>query len=93
VLSRTASKPRTSSPPSCSARRSACCSLCSRAPVYGFYKDAPQLWGLSDLADQQIAGVTMAAEQAIVFFAVFAHYFLRFLRTEQIAGVFSESPR
>jgi cytochrome c oxidase assembly factor CtaG len=62
-------------------------------PVYGFYKDAPQLWGLSDLADQQIAGVTMAAEQAIVFFAVFAHYFLRFLRTEQIAGVFSESPR
>ena len=62
-------------------------------PVYGFYKDAPQLWGLSDLADQQIAGVTMAAEQAIVFFAVFTHYFLRFLRTEQIAGVFSESPR
>jgi putative membrane protein len=62
-------------------------------PVYAFYEDAPQLWGLSDLADQQIAGVTMAAEQAIVFFAVFTHYFLRFLRTEQIAGVFSESPR
>jgi hypothetical protein len=35
----------------------------------------------------------MAVEQAIVFFAVFAHYFARFLRTEQIAGVFSESPR
>jgi cytochrome c oxidase assembly factor CtaG len=62
-------------------------------PVYGFYKDAPQLWGLSDLIDQQIAGVTMVVEQAIVFFAVFAHYFLRFLRTEQIAGAFSESPR
>ena len=62
-------------------------------PVYGFYKDAPQLWGLSDLTDQQIAGVTMAVEQAIVFFAVFVHYFLRFLRTEQIAGVFSENPR
>jgi cytochrome c oxidase assembly factor CtaG len=62
-------------------------------PVYGFYKDAPQLWGLSDLADQQIAGITMAVEQAIVFFAVFAYYFMRFLRTEHIAGVFSESPR
>jgi putative membrane protein len=62
-------------------------------PVYDFYKDAPQLWGLSDLTDQQIAGVTMAAEQAIVFFAVFAYYFARFLRTEQIAGVFSESSR
>ena len=62
-------------------------------PVYDFYKDAPQLWGLSDLTDQQIAGVTMAVEQAIVFFAVFAFYFLRFLRTEHIAGVFSESSR
>jgi cytochrome c oxidase assembly factor CtaG len=62
-------------------------------PVYDFYKDAPQLWGLSDLTDQQIAGVTMAVEQAIVFFAVFAYYFSRFLRTEQIAGVFSGSSR
>jgi putative membrane protein len=62
-------------------------------PVYDFYKDAPQLWGLSDLTDQQIAGVTMAVEQAIVFFALFAYYFSRFLRTEQIAGVFTGSSR
>jgi putative membrane protein len=62
-------------------------------PVYDFYKDAPQLWGLSDLTDQQIAGVTMAVEQAVVFFAVFAYYFARFLRAEQIAGVFSGSSR
>jgi cytochrome c oxidase assembly factor CtaG len=62
-------------------------------PVYDFYKDAPPLWGLSDLADQQIAGVTMAVEQALVFFAVFAYFFTRFLRTEHIAGAFSESPR
>jgi cytochrome c oxidase assembly factor CtaG len=62
-------------------------------PIYDFYKDAPQLWGLSDSTDQQIAGVTMAVEQAIVFFAVFAYFFLRFLRTEHIAGVFSESSR
>jgi cytochrome c oxidase assembly factor CtaG len=62
-------------------------------PVYEFYEDAPQLWGLSDLTDQQIAGVTMAAEQAIVFFVVFAYFFLRFLRTEHIAGVFTESSR
>ena len=62
-------------------------------PVYEFYERAPQLWGLSDLTDQQIAGVTMAGEQAIVFFAFFTYYFLRFLRTEHITGVFSESPR
>ena len=62
-------------------------------PVYEFYENAPQLWSLSDLADQQIAGVTMAVEQAIVFFAVFAWYFMRFLRMEHISGVFSGSPR
>lgn len=62
-------------------------------PIYDFYEDAPQLWGLSDLTDQQIAGVTMAVEQAIVFFAVFAWYFMRFLRTEHISGAFSGSSR
>jgi cytochrome c oxidase assembly factor CtaG len=62
-------------------------------PIYDFYKDAPQLWGLSDLTDQQIAGVTMVVEQAVVFFAVFAYFFSRFLRTEQIAGAFSGSSR
>ena len=62
-------------------------------PVYAFYKHAPHLWGLSHETDQQIAGVSMAVEQAIVFFAVFAHFFARFLRTEQIAGVFSGSWR
>ena len=62
-------------------------------PIYDFYKNAPQLWGLSDSTDQQIAGVTMAVEQAIVFFAVFAYFFMRFLRTEHIAGVFTESSR
>jgi cytochrome c oxidase assembly factor CtaG len=62
-------------------------------PVYDFYKDAPQLWGLSDLTDQQIAGVTMAVEQAVVFFALFAYFFARFLRTEHISGVFSGSSR
>jgi putative membrane protein len=62
-------------------------------PIYDFYKDGPQLWGLSDETDQQIAGVSMAVEQAIVFFAVFAYFFMRFLRTEHIAGVFSESSR
>jgi putative membrane protein len=62
-------------------------------PIYDFYEDAPQLWGLSDQTDQQIAGVTMAVEQAVVFFAVFAYFFMRFLRTEHISGVFSESSR
>jgi putative membrane protein len=52
-------------------------------PVYGYYEDAPRLWGLSALADQQIAGATMSAEQAIVFFAAFTVFFLRFFREEE----------
>jgi cytochrome c oxidase assembly factor CtaG len=52
-------------------------------PVYDFYAHAPRTWGPGALADQQIAGVTMALEQAAVFFAVFAFYLLRFLQEEQ----------
>jgi cytochrome c oxidase assembly factor CtaG len=52
-------------------------------PAYPFYVDArPRVWGLSPLADQQIAGVTMASEQAIVLFIVFAFWFRRFLAEE-----------
>jgi cytochrome c oxidase assembly factor CtaG len=57
-------------------------------PVYGFYEHAPRLWGLSPLSDQQIAGVTMASEQAIVFFGVFAVYLRRFFAEEQGADAF-----
>ena len=53
-------------------------------PVYDVYEHAPErLWGLSALTDQEIAGITMATEQAVVFFAVFTFFFLRFLRDEE----------
>ena len=51
--------------------------------VYSFYKDAPRLWGLSALGDQELAGLTMVVEQAVVFFAAFCVYFLRFLGGEE----------
>ena len=57
-------------------------------PVYSFYEDAPRLWDLSPLTDQQIAGVTMAAEQAVVFFFACALYFSRFLREEDAREVY-----
>jgi cytochrome c oxidase assembly factor CtaG len=60
-------------------------------PIYSFYAHAPRTWGPGPLADQQIAGVTMAVEQAVVFFAVFAAYMRRFLREEQLdAAAFDE---
>jgi putative membrane protein len=61
-------------------------------PVYGFYKQAPHLW-VGHLTDQQIAGLSMAVEEAIVFFGVFAFYLGRFLRHEAIVGAFTESRR
>ena len=52
-------------------------------PVYDFYVDArPRVWGLSAIADQQIAGVTMASEQAIVLFVIFLYWFRAFLAEE-----------
>jgi cytochrome c oxidase assembly factor CtaG len=52
-------------------------------PVYDFYVDVPtRVWGLSPLADQELGGVTMASEQAIVLFIVFLFWFGRFLGEE-----------
>ena len=58
-------------------------------PVYSFYADAPRLWGLSRIEDQQIAGMTMASEQAIVLFVFVIVYAARFLREEAVEGVYA----
>jgi cytochrome c oxidase assembly factor CtaG len=52
-------------------------------PVYDFYASAPRTWGPDPLFDQQLAGMTMAFEQAVVFFGAFVLYFFRFVREEQ----------
>jgi putative membrane protein len=53
------------------------------SPVYDFYEVRAGLWGWSALTDQRIAGLTMAAEQAVVFFAAFMLFFVRFLNEEE----------
>jgi cytochrome c oxidase assembly factor CtaG len=60
-------------------------------PAYDYYVEGGGLWGLGPHADQQIAGVTMAVEQAIVFFAVFTVFFFRFLADEERAGLGTET--
>jgi cytochrome c oxidase assembly factor CtaG len=52
-------------------------------PLYDFYVDAPRVWGLSPLEDQQIAGVAMAVSEAVVFFGVFTWFFVRFMAEEE----------
>jgi putative membrane protein len=56
------------------------------SPAYDWYVEGGRLWGLSAETDQQIAGVTMSVEQAIVFFGVFAVVFFRFLAEEERGG-------
>jgi cytochrome c oxidase assembly factor CtaG len=52
--------------------------------IYDFYVDAPErLWGLSPLEDQQLAGILMSAEQALVFFVVAAYFLVRFLAEDE----------
>jgi cytochrome c oxidase assembly factor CtaG len=52
-------------------------------PIYDFYVHVPtRVWGLSPLTDQEIGGVTMASEQALVLFVVFFFWFRRFLAEE-----------
>ena len=48
--------------------------------AHRYYAGAPErVWGISRVLDQQLGGITMASEQAVVFFAVFAYWFWRFL--------------
>ncbi|HEY3070027.1 MAG TPA: cytochrome c oxidase assembly protein [Gaiellaceae bacterium] len=53
------------------------------SPIYGFYEGVPRLWGIGPLTDQQIGGVVMAVSEAIVFFALFAYFFVRFMAEEE----------
>jgi cytochrome c oxidase assembly factor CtaG len=50
--------------------------------VYDAYASAPRLWGLSRLSDQQVGGTTMAVSEGILFFSVFAVFFVRFMAEE-----------
>jgi putative membrane protein len=52
------------------------------SPLYDFYVEAPRLWGLTPLADQQIAGIVMAVSESVVFFTMFTIYFVRFMAEE-----------
>jgi putative membrane protein len=61
--------------------------------VYSFYEARPTVWGLSHILDQEIAGTTMAGEQAVVFFAAFLFYFVRFLQEEERVQPVSSNAR
>ena len=55
-------------------------------PVYGYYEELPtRLWGIGAEQDQNLGGILMSSEQALVFFAVLVWLLLRLLREEEEA--------
>jgi cytochrome c oxidase assembly factor CtaG len=50
--------------------------------LYGFYEDAPRIWGLSAVEDQNFAGVLMNGEQALVFLIAIGYFVRRLLEEE-----------
>ena len=55
--------------------------------IYDFYVHAHhRVWGLTPLGDQQLGGMLMALEQAVIFCAVFAYWLFRFLAEEERRG-------
>ena len=52
-------------------------------PIYDFYEHAGRLWGISPLEDQELGGVAMAVSEGVLFFALFAVFFVRFMAEEE----------
>jgi cytochrome c oxidase assembly factor CtaG len=58
----------------------------SSSPFYSFYEDAPRLWGLSPVRDQNLGGILMNGEQTLVFLLAIGWFVLRLLDEEHAAG-------
>jgi putative membrane protein len=52
------------------------------SPIYDTYVQAPRLWGIDPLEDQQLGGTLMAVSEAVVFFGLLAFFFVRFMAEE-----------
>ena len=51
----------------------------SSAAFYPFYEDAPRIWGLTAVEDQNVAGVIMMVEQSLTLVLVMVWVFVRML--------------
>ena len=55
-------------------------------PLYGFYELRPErLWGISAAKDQNLGGILMTTEQALVFFGMITWLLVRLFREEDEA--------
>jgi len=53
------------------------------APLYKFYEDVPQLWGLSTLDDQRLAGLIMKIGVGLLLWLLIAVIFFRWAADEE----------
>jgi putative membrane protein len=51
-------------------------------PLYSYYEDRPRLWGITAEQDQNLGGILMSTEQAVVFFSVIVWLLVRLFREE-----------
>jgi putative membrane protein len=52
-------------------------------PFYDFYADAPRLWGMSAVRDQNFGGILMNVEQALVFLAAILYFVVKLIPEEE----------
>jgi cytochrome c oxidase assembly factor CtaG len=57
----------------------------SSSVFYSFYEQAPRLWGLSPVRDQNLGGILMNGEQTVVFLLAIGWFVLRLLDEEHEA--------
>jgi cytochrome c oxidase assembly factor CtaG len=55
----------------------------STSPFYDHYAAAPRLWGLSPEEDQNLGGVLMSAEQALVFLTAIGYFVARLVPQDE----------
>lgn len=51
-------------------------------PIYDWYVDAPRIWGISPLTDQQIGGLIMKVGSALIFLAMIVAVFFKWYNIE-----------
>ena len=54
----------------------------SSYPIYEWYVDAPRIWGVSPLTDQQIGGIIMKVGTALIFLAMIVAVFFKWYNIE-----------
>jgi cytochrome c oxidase assembly factor CtaG len=63
----------------------------SSRPFYAFSEQAPRLWGLSPIRDQNLGGILMNGEQTLVFLVAIGWYVMRLLDEEHAREPLSDS--